>query len=84
MTSLSKKQIQTLVGLIASTKSDEIDCDDCFGQIGEFAEIALEGREVSEGMQIVQRHLEQCPCCKDEYEGLLEALRELDDSQKTG
>lgn len=78
MTSLSKEQIQTLVGLIATTKSDNVTCDDCFGQIGEFAEMALEGRELSEGMLIVQRHLEQCPCCKGEYEALLDALRELD------
>jgi hypothetical protein len=77
MSSLSNEQIQTLVGLITTTKTDNISCDDCFGQIGEFAEKALEGRELSEGMQIVERHLEQCPCCKDEYNGLLEALREL-------
>lgn len=77
MSSLSQQQIQTLVGLIATTKSDTVSCDDCFGQIGEFAELALEGRELSEGMQLIQRHLEQCPCCRGEYEALMEALEEL-------
>ena len=80
MSLLSKEQIQTLVGLISTTKADEISCDDCFGEIGEFAEIALEGRELTEGMKVIQRHLEQCPCCKGEYEALLDALRELDPS----
>ena len=77
MSALSKKQIQTLVGLIVTTQSDKVSCDECFGQIGEYAEYALQGRELSEGMEIIQRHLEQCPCCKGEYEALLEALGEL-------
>lgn len=76
--SLSKQQIQTLVGLIATTQSDNVSCDECFGRIGEFAEKALAGVELSEGMQLIRRHLEQCPCCKGEYEALLDALREVD------
>ncbi len=80
MGSLSKEQIQALVGLIATTQPDKIQCDECLGQIGEYAEYALEGRELSEGMAIIQRHLEQCPCCKDEYEALILALAELQSS----
>ena len=75
---LSKEQIKTLVGLIATTESVQIACDECFGQIGEYAELALEGRELSDGMKVIQRHLEQCPCCKAEYEALVDALQELE------
>ena len=78
MSKLSKEQVQILVGLISTTETDQLSCDDCFGRIGEYAEMALEGRELSEGMQVIQTHLEQCPCCKDEYEALLDALRELE------
>jgi Zn finger protein HypA/HybF involved in hydrogenase expression len=78
---LSTEQIQTLVGLIVTTKPDQISCDDCFGQIGEFAEKSLEGRALSEGMQLIQTHLTQCPCCKGEYEGLLDALKEIDEEK---
>lgn len=77
MTALKKEQIQTLVGLIVTTNPDQIACDDCFGQIGEFAEHALEGRELTDGMKVIEQHLTQCPCCKDEYEALLDALKEL-------
>lgn len=66
-----------MVGLIVTTEPDQVSCDQCYGQIGEFAELAFQGRELPEGMKIIQRHLEQCPCCKAEYEALLEALREL-------
>ena len=75
---LNKEQIQTLVGLIVTTEPDHVSCDDCFGQIGEFAEMALDGRELPEGMKVIQTHLEQCPCCKGEYEALLDALREIE------
>ena len=78
MTTLKKEQIQTLVGLIVTTENDQLTCDDCFGQIGEFAEHALDGRELTDGMKVIQRHLEQCPCCKGEYEALIEALQELE------
>ena len=77
MTILSKDQVKLLVGLIATTQADKISCDECFGQIGEFAEFALEGRELNDGMKLIQLHLEQCPCCKDEYEALILALTEL-------
>ena len=78
MTTLKKEQIQTLVGLIVTTETDQLTCDECFGQIGEFAEYALEGRELTEGMEKIKRHLEQCPCCKGEYEALIDALKELE------
>ena len=77
MTTLKKEQIQTLVGLIVTTETDQLTCEDCFGQIGEFAEHALEGRELTDGMKVIQRHHEQCPCCQGEYEALIEALQEL-------
>ena len=49
MSKLSKEQVQILVGLISTTEPDEMSCDDCYGRIGEFAEMSLEGRELSEG-----------------------------------
>ena len=77
MSTLSIEQIQTLFGLIVTTETDTLNCDECFGRVGEFAECALEGRDPEEGMKVIQRHLEQCPCCKGEFEALMEALREL-------
>ena len=78
MTKLSKDQIQRLVGLVSSAQSDGLNCDDCLGRVAEFAEASLEERELSEGLQAIQRHLEQCVCCRDEYEALVEALKEID------
>ncbi len=81
MTFLTTEQIQNLVSLVASTEPDEISCDECFGQIAEYAEAALANRELSDAMAIVQRHLEQCPCCNAEYKALLDAMREIEGLQ---
>lgn len=75
--SISKKQISNLLGLIASTENDATDCEGCFSHLAEFAELELAGREIPEAFQAIQRHLEQCPCCKDEFDVLIEGLKAL-------
>ena len=72
--SLNEQQVQTLVQLSVNTTPDDIDCDGCYGQIAEFAEVHLADRTVSESMRSVDEHLKNCPCCQDEFEALKLAL----------
>ncbi len=65
---LSDDKFQLLLEAIGSTEPDSMYCDVCFGRIGEYAEAQLEGKPLSEGMQAVLAHLQNCPCCRDEYE----------------
>ncbi len=51
-----------------------MDCDECFGKIAEFADAKLAGRSLNESMLVVQEHLENCPCCRDEFQALLAAM----------
>ena len=74
---LSNEQIQGLLGLVANIEPDPMDCDGCFGQVAQFAEIKLRGAEIPEALCDVETHMRQCPCCKDEYEALLAGLRGL-------
>ena len=76
--SLSKEQIERLLGMISSVEADELDCDGCFGQIAEFAELHLSDREIPEAMQVVETHLQQCVCCQDEFNALLKGLRAIE------
>ncbi|MEM9643661.1 MAG: hypothetical protein AAF989_01600 [Planctomycetota bacterium] len=78
--SLSKDQIASLLGLVASAKEGCIDCDACFDHLAEFAEIELAGRDVPEALKAVDLHLKQCPCCKDEFEALMTGLRAMDEN----
>ena len=77
--SLSKDQITNLLGMVHSAEADELDCDGCFGQIAEFADLHLSGQEIPAALRVVETHLQQCACCKDEYNALLKGLRAIDE-----
>jgi hypothetical protein len=56
---------------------DEIGCDECFRQLDEFVEMALDGKDAAEAMPLVWDHLERCGDCREEFEALLAALHAL-------
>lgn len=75
---LSNDQTKTLLRMISSAKSDELDCDSCFDSMAEFVEHELAGTEIPDAMLKVKRHFDQCACCNDEHKALLEGLRSLE------
>ena len=77
---LNKDQTKALLQYVASSKPDEIDCDGCFEHLAELVDYQLLGTEIPEAMQKVQRHIDQCLCCKDEHNALLEALHVIAES----
>ncbi|MCA9187778.1 MAG: hypothetical protein R3E01_15290 [Pirellulaceae bacterium] len=79
--SLSREQISDLLKMISTSESDAADCGCCFDQIAEFADAQLAGQPLDDAMRIVQRHLEQCCCCKFEYQALLDGLRAIEDDR---
>lgn len=79
---LKPKQLKTLLALIASAEPDSLDCDDCGKYLAEFAEAHLLGKELAESQQAVQTHLQNCHCCQSEFEQLLVALENLEESQE--
>jgi len=74
---LSKKEIEELIRIVGLTKDDEINCDQCLSFVAEFAEHKLAGKSVPEGLKAVEQHLSICVECRDEYEALEKALREI-------
>jgi hypothetical protein len=60
---------------VASTRPDEISCDECYEQMDRFVETTLAGKNAAEAMPLVQDHLNRCRDCREEFEALLAALR---------
>jgi hypothetical protein len=75
---ITNEQTKTLLQFVATSKPDEIDCDGCFDHMAEFVEYELLGSDIPEALQKVHRHIEQCPCCNDEHNALLEGLRAIE------
>jgi len=76
---LTEKEIRKLLRLVRLTRDEEIGCNQCLRRAAEFAERALEGKTVSEGLEAVEHHLRVCQDCREEYELLRKALESLDD-----
>ena len=78
---LAAEQISSLLGMIAASEPDSLDCDGCFARVAEFAEAELLSLDIPDAVRAVETHLKQCPCCRDEYNALLEGLRALEEDQ---
>ncbi|MGD2205553.1 MAG: hypothetical protein PVH17_02130 [Anaerolineae bacterium] len=73
--SLDPELLKEMARGIASTRSDEIACAECFEQMDQFVEMTLAGKNAEEAMPLVQDHLTRCGNCREEFEALLAALR---------
>jgi hypothetical protein len=74
---LSYQQVANLIKLTVTTKDDSLGCDGCLELMDQFAQAELDGTVIPDALETVKVHLEQCKCCKDEYEALMIALREV-------
>lgn len=72
---LQPAQLADMVQAIATTRPDEIGCDECFEQLDRFAELTLAGKDAAEALPLVQDHLDRCHDCREEFELLLAALQ---------
>ncbi len=77
---LDRDQLSSLVRLIATTRPDEIGCDECLEEVDRFVEMKLAGLDASEAMPLVQDHLDKCRDCREEFEALSRALRAVEGS----
>jgi hypothetical protein len=74
---LDPEMLKEMARAIATTRPDEINCDECFEQLDVFVEITLDGKSAAEAMPLVQDHLLRCGDCREEFEALLAAIRAL-------
>ena len=75
---LKDEQVANLIQFVASVTADGITCDGCLEHVPELAESQLGDRPLTEILERVQTHLDNCPCCAKEYETFLEALNAIE------
>lgn len=67
-------RLAALATLAATAREDDLSCDGVQQLIDQFAECAARGEDAAALMPLVQRHLERCPGCQEEYEALLRII----------
>lgn len=76
---LEPQYLKQIVQAIVITRPVELNCDQCFEELDCFAEMVLAGKPASEAMPLVEGHLRLCGPCREEFEALLGALKQLDE-----
>ena len=76
--SLDKSEIAILLQFVASVSPDTLDCDGCFEQVPELVESQLGNVPLSDVLLKVQNHLDNCPCCAQEYKSFVTAIEEIE------
>jgi hypothetical protein len=71
----TKDILRRLVEQLAMTRDEEVNCDEVYQVLDQFAEAAACGEDPSEFLPLVAQHLEICSCCREEYEALLKILQ---------
>ena len=68
--------LKQLLQIISHTREEEIDCDEVYNVIDEYAEAVARGEDATKMLPLVKHHLEICQPCLEEYEALLRVITE--------
>jgi hypothetical protein len=73
---VDRDDLEKILTAVSRTREEEIGCDECFELLDRFVELKLSGLDAAAAMPLVEDHLDKCGDCREEFEALLEALRE--------
>jgi hypothetical protein len=64
-----------LMGALQVTHEDEIPCGLVYDLMDQYAEAKLRGEDIGEITPLIERHLQMCGHCREEFEMLLEMMQ---------
>ncbi len=64
----------SVLDLIRYLENCEVDCEQVFRALDQYAEIEIRKEDAARLMPLVHAHLENCSNCGEEYEALLDVL----------
>jgi hypothetical protein len=70
------EKFRDLARFLLKTRPEEMTCDEWLDHVGEYAEALLAGGPVPPTLAEVERHMDICPECTEEFRALLAALRD--------
>lgn len=76
---MTSDQAKKMLRMIENTQEEELSCDEVFGLLDVYAEMALRGEDVTEHLPLVKHHLDMCPDCREEYEAVMRILEKRTD-----
>lgn len=75
MTANVPDNARTLAERLMGPEGPEVTCDVCFDVLDVYVEHELAGTDAGTEMPAMRAHLTGCSACRDDYESLLDLLR---------
>ena len=72
---LAPAQAGRLLALAEAAGEDELDCDEVYALVDQYAERVARGEDAAALMPLVQEHLQRCTGCREELEALLRMMK---------
>jgi hypothetical protein len=72
--SFAPEMMPDLIKMLDMTDTNEVSCDEVFEVLAEFAEMKQRGEDVNQFMPLIQKHIDMCSDCGEEYEALMDIL----------
>ena len=70
----ARERFNDMMKVIFSAQERDITCDECFMHIDVYVDKLRAGEEPERVLPEVRSHLEQCGCCREEFEALITIL----------
>ena len=61
---------QRAIDKLLGPRGYEVGCDECFELLDQYVDLELAGCDVDARLPGMSTHLEGCPACREEHEGL--------------
>ena len=71
---LTPAQAARLLALAETADEEELTCEEAYALVDQFAECVARGEDAAALMPLVQKHLQRCAGCQEEFEALLRMM----------
>ncbi|MDX2038635.1 MAG: hypothetical protein SFX72_18450 [Isosphaeraceae bacterium] len=73
---LDAEKYRHLARMLIHTRPVELSCEEWVGRVGAYAERVLADLPLCSELECVRQHIDLCPECAEEFQAILEAIRE--------
>ena len=75
---LNREQVDRLLSMIRQTREVELTCPECLDELDRYVQSNFDGAPIEGVLARVREHLEACPCCRMQFELVLETLKAIE------
>lgn len=73
---LSSKELGQLLKFVSITSENELTCDEWLDRVNAYADAVSAGLPPPAGSELLTQHLDVCHECQEEFDALMQALRD--------